>query len=170
MTEIRRCPKCGAELPPDAPQQPCPACLMQMGLASWAGGPAAARGLAETSPAGAPAGFQPPPVEQLAPRFPQLELLEPIGKGGMGAVYKARQLSLDRLVALKVINPESARDPSFAERFAREAKALARLNHPHIVTVQSRGPRCRSCRRCAMRCSTPTTKASFTATSSRKTS
>ena len=57
----------------------------------------------------------------------------------MGAVYKARQKNLDRIVALKVIPPEAAKDPAFAERFTREARALARLNHPNIVTVYDFG-------------------------------
>ena len=53
----------------------------------------------------------------------------------MGMVYKARQRQLDRMVALKILPPESGMDPSFAERFAREARTLARLNHPNIVSV-----------------------------------
>ena len=57
----------------------------------------------------------------------------------MGAVYKARQKSLDRLVALKIINPGADHDPDFAERFAREAKTLARLKHPNIVGVHDFG-------------------------------
>jgi predicted Ser/Thr protein kinase len=79
--------------------------------------------------------FVAPTPAQLAPHFPQLEILELLGVGGMGAVYRARQASLDRIVALKILPPEVGRDPSFAERFQREAKHLARLNHPHIVTV-----------------------------------
>src|ERR1019366_2224687 len=61
------------------------------------------------------------------------------GRGGMGVVYKARQPRLDRLVALKILAPEKERDPRFAERFTREARALARLNHPNIVTVHDFG-------------------------------
>jgi tRNA A-37 threonylcarbamoyl transferase component Bud32 len=57
----------------------------------------------------------------------------------MGAVYQARQTKLDRLVAVKILPPEVARDPAFAERFTREAQALARLNHPNIVTVHDFG-------------------------------
>jgi serine/threonine protein kinase/capsular polysaccharide biosynthesis protein len=84
-------------------------------------------------------GFMPPPVTEIAKLFPQLEVLEFIGKGGMGAVYKARQPSLDRLVALKILPPAAAGDPGFAERFNREARALARLNHPNIVAVHDFG-------------------------------
>ena len=84
-------------------------------------------------------GFMPPPVAEIAKLFPQLEVLEFIGKGGMGAVYKARQPSLDRLVALKILPPAAAGDPGFAERFNREARALARLNHPNIVAVHDFG-------------------------------
>jgi hypothetical protein len=75
----------------------------------------------------------------LAPHFPGLDILELIGVGGMGAVYKARQLKLDRVVALKILPAEWGRDPAFAERFGREARALARLNHPHIVNVHDFG-------------------------------
>jgi hypothetical protein len=57
----------------------------------------------------------------------------------MGAVYKARQRGLDRLVALKILPPQISQDPAFAERFAREARALARLNHPNVVAVYDLG-------------------------------
>jgi tRNA A-37 threonylcarbamoyl transferase component Bud32 len=74
-----------------------------------------------------------------APAIPGYEILEVLGRGGMGVVYKARQTKLDRLVALKVLPPETSSDPAFAERFGREARALARLNHPNIVTVHDFG-------------------------------
>jgi serine/threonine-protein kinase len=61
------------------------------------------------------------------------ELLSRIGQGGMGAVFKARQTSLDRIVALKVLPPSIAKDTKFIERFQREARACAKLNHPNIV-------------------------------------
>ena len=83
-----------------------------------------------------PQASPPPPMPSIPAMdavFPQLEVLEPLGAGGMGRVYKARQTHFDRIVALKVLPPELARDPAFAERFAREARALARLNHPNIV-------------------------------------
>ncbi len=71
--------------------------------------------------------------------FPQFEILELIGKGGMGAVYKVRQKELDRIVALKILPPAIGQAPEFANRFAREAKALAKLNHPGIVTLHEFG-------------------------------
>ena len=81
----------------------------------------------------------PPTPAELAPHFPDLEILELVGRGGMGVVYKARQKRLDRLVALKILSPKIGQDPAFAERFAREARAMAMLNHPHIVAVYDFG-------------------------------
>ena len=83
--------------------------------------------------------FVPPALEMLAERFPELEILEPIGYGGMGCVYKARQKHLDRIVALKILPAELSQDPAFAERFAREARMLAKLSHPNIVTIHDFG-------------------------------
>jgi tRNA A-37 threonylcarbamoyl transferase component Bud32 len=83
--------------------------------------------------------FVPPSVEQMAKLFPQLEIIALLGQGGMGAVYKARQPRLNRFVALKILSPEKQSDPQFAERFEREARALAWLNHPNIVTVYDFG-------------------------------
>ncbi len=88
---------------------------------------------------GADTSFNPPPIEELAPLFPQFEILELIGKGGMGAVYKVRQKDLDRIVALKILPPGIGRSPEFSNRFTREAKALAKLNHPGIVTLHEFG-------------------------------
>ncbi|RYD61465.1 MAG: serine/threonine protein kinase, partial [Verrucomicrobiaceae bacterium] len=62
-----------------------------------------------------------------------------LGRGGMGVVYKARQKSLNRLVAIKILAPERERDARFAERFAKEAEMLAKLSHPHIVTIHDFG-------------------------------
>jgi serine/threonine protein kinase len=89
--------------------------------------------------AGPQSAFVPPPVEELAKLFPQLEILELVGKGGMGAVYRARQKQLDRIVALKILPPDIGRDALFADRFTREARALAKLNHPGIVTLYEFG-------------------------------
>ena len=79
-----------------------------------------------------------PPDPLVGTALGEFEILEAIGRGGMGAVYKARQPSLDRLVALKVLRPPSA-DPGFAARFTREARAAARVNHPNIIEVYAVG-------------------------------
>jgi tRNA A-37 threonylcarbamoyl transferase component Bud32 len=86
-----------------------------------------------------PAGFVPPEPAELARQFPQLEVLELLGQGGMGVVYKARQQQLDRLVALKILPPQVDQTKAFAERFTREARSLARLNHPRIVMIYDFG-------------------------------
>lgn len=80
-----------------------------------------------------------PTREEIAQAFPALEVGEMIGHGGMGAVFKVRQPKLERDVALKVLHRSLAADPAFAERFHREARALAKLNHPNIVTVHDFG-------------------------------
>jgi len=143
MNAARICPICGKPAVPDAPQGLCPECLMKSGFDTQ--GPEQA--------GGGKSGFVPPSVEQVARLFPQLEVLELLGQGGMGAVYKARQPALNRFVVLKILPPQSAQDPGFAERFNREARALARLNHPNIVAVRSRlnSPRATSETPCVVR-------------------
>ncbi len=64
-------------------------------------------------------------------------ILELIGKGGMGEVYLAEDLELGRQIALKMLPPELVNEPDRLERFRREAKTLAALNHPNIVTIHS---------------------------------
>jgi predicted Ser/Thr protein kinase len=123
-----RCPQCGAPLKESAPAGLCPHCLMALNLQT------------ETVFTDDTPGAPPPlPPEQIAPHFPQLEILECLGRGGMGVVYQARQKSLNRLVALKLLAPERVGDAKFAGRFAREAQALAALNHPNIVTIYDFG-------------------------------
>jgi serine/threonine protein kinase len=121
------CPSCGQLLAANAPKGICPECLMKGAFPTG------------TDPAGTSPRFVPPKIEELAARFPQLEILELSGKGGMGAVYKTRQRQLDRIVALKILPPGIGDDPAFAGRFAREARALAKLNHPGIVTLYEFG-------------------------------
>ncbi len=122
-----KCPRCGAALDAAVANGICPACLLKQ----------AALGTGTDSFPAMP--WTPPTVAELASAFPQLEVLELIGHGGMGAVYKARQNSLGRLVALKILAPQHAANPDFAERFAREAKVLAEVSHPNIVTVHDFG-------------------------------
>lgn len=83
--------------------------------------------------------FEPPSIEQLADVFPSLEIMELIGAGGMGAVYKARQKGIDRIVAIKVLPREFGHDVKFALRFTREARTLAKLNHANIVALYEFG-------------------------------
>lgn len=71
--------------------------------------------------------------------FGEYELLERIGKGGMGLVYKARQISLDRIVAIKVLPHEMCSDEEYVDRFLREARAAAHLNHPNIIQIFDAG-------------------------------
>lgn len=122
----RVCPKCGAAIPAEAPQGLCPNCLL-----SQASIP--------TEQGQGPRSNPPPSCEELAKAFPNLEVLELIGQGGMGFVFKARQPKLDRFVALKILPQSLAADAAFAERFTREGRLLARLNHPNIVTVHDFG-------------------------------
>ena len=127
MPDPNHCPQCGTPLPFGALAGLCPACLLKMGAA------------ADTVTDAKQKAFVPPDIAELAAKFPQLEILELVGKGGMGAVYKARQKQLDRVVALKILPPGIGDERAFAERFAREAKALAKLNHPNIVTLYEFG-------------------------------
>ena len=121
------CPRCGAEVDPSVARGICPTCLLKQ----------AALGTGADSIPAAP--WTPPSVEEVASEFDQLEIIELIGHGGMGAVYKAKQKSLGRLVALKILAPQHADNPDFADRFSREGKILAEVNHPNIVTVHDFG-------------------------------
>ena len=115
----QKCPQCGAPLPSGVLAGLCPACLFKQGA------------VADTAVPPDTAPFQPPSVEEVARMFPQLEIIALLGKGGMGAVYQARQPALDRIVALKILPPQTAGGPGFVERFNREARALA-LSLIHI--------------------------------------
>jgi len=129
MNDSTKCPQCGKPVVWKELMGLCPDCMLKAGLGS----------MADATAPGRRAAFVPPTVAELAGKFPQLDILELIGSGGMGAVYKARQKALDRFVALKILPPDVSRAPSFAERFVREAKVLAKLNHPNIVTLYEFG-------------------------------
>lgn len=79
--------------------------------------------------------FEPPTIDRLAELFPALEIIKLVGTGGMAAVYKAKQPGLDRFVALKILPEEFSHDVKFALRFTREARTLAKLSHPNIISV-----------------------------------
>jgi serine/threonine protein kinase len=128
ISEPKQCPKCGGPIPAEAPQGLCPKCLMQQACVPT-----------EVGRKGDAAQSATPTHEELAAAFPQLEILELIGQGGMGFVFKARQPKIERLVALKILPQSLAADPAFSERFAREGRVLARLNHPNIVTLHDFG-------------------------------
>jgi predicted Ser/Thr protein kinase len=80
-----------------------------------------------------------PTLDEVQAAFPDLQVEGEIGRGGMAVVFKARQAHLDRPIALKILAPWLAGEPGFAERFSREARVLARLNHPNIVTIHDFG-------------------------------
>jgi serine/threonine protein kinase len=132
----RQCPICAATIPEDSPEGLCPKCVLGRCL----GIPASPVLLPKAGETGSYGGPAPAPLPgELAAKFSGLEIQALLGQGGMGAVYKARQVKLDRTVAVKILSAEWGKDPAFAERFAREAKALARLSHPHIVAVHDFG-------------------------------
>jgi len=126
-TSVPRCPGCGAGIPSAAPHGLCPKCLLA--------------GVAQpTEPAATvEAADDRLDIAAVAAAFPYLELIECIGQGGMGMVYKARQVRLGRFVALKILSQRLAGGTAFRERFTREGLLLARLNHPNIVTVYDVG-------------------------------
>ena len=72
-------------------------------------------------------------------RLGPYEILVPIGAGGMGEVYKARDTRLERTVAIKVLPPQAAENPEARQRFEREARAVSSLNHPYICTLYDVG-------------------------------
>lgn len=126
-TQLKTCPRCNSIIAEDAPGGLCPRCLMQFVAMSTGSADFAAEDRL------------PPDLETVRAAFPQLEIIELVGQGGMGAVFKARQTKLDRVVALKILPQRLAREPLFAERFEREGRLLARLSHPNIVGVHDFG-------------------------------
>ena len=125
MANEKSCPVCGKPVKESGLDGLCPECMLKAGFPTGT----------EPETGGEGSKFVAPPVEEIRKLFPHLEIIELIGRGGMGAVYKARQKELDRLVALKILPPGVGEDRAFAARFVREAKALAKLNHPNIVTL-----------------------------------
>jgi serine/threonine protein kinase len=140
MASEQLCPKCGTPLPDDVPAGHCPKCLMQLGFESQ---PDDQSQLG--SSASAMAGDSQWSRKHLQSLFPELKLVEQIGQGDMGVVWKAQQTNLDRPVALKLLNKNLSSDLAFVERFLREARAMGRLNHPAIIHVHDFGQRDDAC-------------------------
>jgi WD40 repeat protein/serine/threonine protein kinase len=140
MMNTQTCHHCGAPLPPDAPPGICPSCVLRAALDVAAEDPAEDidGSLSEFLPGFVEAGAGAPALS-LSRRFGDYELLEEIARGGMGIVCRARQISLDRIVAVKLLPFSSLATPKYIKRFRAEASAAAALRHPNIVTVHEVG-------------------------------
>src|SRR5438128_2248964 len=126
MNTARQCTSCGKPLPATSGDTSCPSCLLEWGLGESTD---------EVTQLWDPSRPASAPAMTVAPRltyFGDYELMEEIARGGMGVVYRARQVSLNRIVAVKMILAGHFAGKDAMERFKLEAEAAARLRHPHI--------------------------------------